>query len=93
MDHPFRSAAFGGFNRQDVLTYLENTAKENGEKQQQLQQQLDEARETAAGQSARLREQEERLVALEAENQQLREQLEGPGAGAPGSGGAGAHQG
>ena len=77
MDHPFRSAAFGGFNRQDVLTYLENTAKENGEKQQQLQQQLDEARETAAGQSARLREQEERLVALEAENQQLREQLEG----------------
>ena len=28
MDHPFRSAMFGGFNRQDVLTYLETTAQE-----------------------------------------------------------------
>lgn len=31
MDHPFRSAAFGGFNRQDVLDYLEKTAAENAE--------------------------------------------------------------
>ena len=27
MDHPFRSAAVGGFNRQDVLAYLEERAK------------------------------------------------------------------
>ena len=32
MDHPFRSAAFGGFNRQDVLDYLEKTAAENARK-------------------------------------------------------------
>lgn len=28
MDHPFRSAMFGGFNRQDVLEYLENSAQQ-----------------------------------------------------------------
>ena len=76
MDHPFRSAAFGGFNRQDVLTYLENTAKESGEKQQQLQQQLDQARETSARQAAQLGEQGERLSALTNENQQLHAQIE-----------------
>lgn len=42
MDHPFRSATFGGFNRQDVLTYLETTSKEHNQKQEALQQQLEE---------------------------------------------------
>ena len=28
MDHPFRSAAVGGFNKQDVLTFLEAQAKQ-----------------------------------------------------------------
>ena len=45
MDHPFRSAAFGGFNRQDVLDYLEKTAAENAQKQQELQRCLEEAEE------------------------------------------------
>ncbi len=45
MDHPFRSAAFGGFNRQDVLDYLEKTAAENARKQQELQRRLEEAEE------------------------------------------------
>ena len=45
MDHPFRSAAFGGFNRQDVLDYLEKTAAENARKKQELQQRLEEAEE------------------------------------------------
>lgn len=43
MDHPFRSAAVGGFNRQDVLTYLEEQAKQAAQIQQGLQDQLDEA--------------------------------------------------
>ena len=37
MDHPFRSAVFGGFNRQDVLTYLENNAKESAQRQAELE--------------------------------------------------------
>ncbi len=41
MDHPFRNAAVGGFNRQDVLDYLEKTAAENAQKQQELEKQLE----------------------------------------------------
>ena len=37
MDHPFRSAMFGGFNRQDVLEYLENSAQQAAQQQQELQ--------------------------------------------------------
>ena len=37
MDHPFRSAALGGFNRQDVLDYLEKMSAENAQRQQELQ--------------------------------------------------------
>ena len=47
MEHPFRNAAFGGFNRQDVLDYLEKTAADNAQRQQQLQQQLQQAMERA----------------------------------------------
>lgn len=42
MDHPFRSATFGGFNRQDVLAYLESTSKTTAEQQAALQAQLEE---------------------------------------------------
>ena len=45
MDHPFRSAMFGGFNRQDVLEYLENSAQQAARQQQELQAQLDQARQ------------------------------------------------
>ena len=41
MDHPFRSAALGGFNKQDVLTFLEEQAKQTAQAQQQLQEQLE----------------------------------------------------
>ena len=49
MDHPFRGAAFGGFNRQDVLTYLENTARETAQQRQALEQQLEQQRQAASG--------------------------------------------
>lgn len=42
MDHPFRGAMFGGFNRQDVLNYLESTA-------QQAAKELEEQRDRAEG--------------------------------------------
>lgn len=45
MDHQFRSAAIGGFNKQDVLDYLEQLAKENREQIQSLQDQLTKAQE------------------------------------------------
>ena len=40
MDHQFRNAVFGGFNRQDVLDYLETLARENAQKRQELEQSI-----------------------------------------------------
>ena len=76
MDHPFRSSAFGGFNRQDVLTYLENTAREAAQQQQALEEKLNEAQETAARQDADLTERQGQIARLRQENEALRAQLE-----------------
>ncbi len=45
MDHQFRNAAFGGFNKQDVLDYLELMSREHREQLQQLQQELDQSQQ------------------------------------------------
>ena len=47
MDHPFRSAALGGFNKQDVLSFLEEQAKQSAQAQQQLSQRLEGAERQA----------------------------------------------
>ena len=72
MDHPFRSAALGGFNRQDVLDYLEKTSAENAQRQQELQQNLEAAEEERRQLAAKTAEQErdglkDRVAALEPE--------------------------
>lgn len=41
----FRSAGFGGFNRQDVLNYIEETAKESNQKWEELCTQYEAAQE------------------------------------------------
>lgn len=76
MDHPFRSAALGGFNRQDVLDYLEKTSAENAQRQQELQQKLEAAEEERRQLSAKITEQEEQLAILRRDRDQLKEQLE-----------------
>ena len=37
MELQFRTSAFGGFQKQDVLTYLENTGREHAERVEALQ--------------------------------------------------------
>lgn len=76
MDHPFRSAALGGFNRQDVLDYLEKTSAENAQRQQELQQKLEAAEEERRQLAAKTTEQEEQLAILRRDRDQLKEQLE-----------------
>ena len=76
MDHPFRSAAFGGFNRQDVLDYLEKTSAENGLRQRELQEKLEAAQEECRQLTARTTEQEEQLVILRRDRDNLNQQLE-----------------
>lgn len=71
MDHPFRTAAVGGFNRQDVLSFLETTTREAAERQQSLQQQLDEALEAGEQKEQEL----EQLRGQTEELEQLRARL------------------
>ena len=71
MEHPFRNAAFGGFNRQDVLDYLEKTAADNAQRQQQLQQQLQQAMERAEAAEKRAAELEERIGILNRDREAL----------------------
>ena len=47
MDHPFRTAVFGGFQRQDVLTYLEEQAKQSQQQREELERRLDEKKKEA----------------------------------------------
>ena len=67
----FRTAAFGGFNRQDVLDYIEKLTQENQEKTLELERAL-EREETVRTQSeARLAEAEEQAAAREALSEEL----------------------
>ena len=64
MDNQFRSAAFGGFNRQDVMDYLERTAQEHTRQMAELRAQLEQAQREAAqfrGQLAQAQEQEQQV--------------------------------
>ena len=69
MDNKFRSTAFGGFNRQDVMDYLERSVKEHNQALEQANAQLTEARNEAS----QLREQ---LTQVREEVRQAKEELE-----------------
>lgn len=69
MDNKFRSTAFGGFNRQDVMDYLERSVKEHNQALEHVNAQLTEAR----GEVGQLREQ---LAQAREEARQAREELE-----------------
>ena len=69
MDHPFRNSMVGGFNRQDVLTYLENANQERARQQQEMQNQLDRL-------EAELAECRSHMGRLTHENQELRARME-----------------
>ena len=76
MDHPFRSAAVGGFNRQDVLDYLEKTAAENVQKQQELEKQLEQQKQELEQLRRRSGELEEREAIFSRERESMSRELE-----------------
>ena len=76
MDHPFRSAAVGGFNRQDVLDYLEKTAAENAQKQQELEKQLEQQKQELEQLRRRSGELEEREAIFSRERESMSRELE-----------------
>lgn len=69
MDHKFRSAAFGGFNRQDVMNYLEHSVKEQRQIQDELRAQLNQATDE-------LKQTKEQLAQAQQQAQQFQFQSE-----------------
>ena len=66
-EYSFRSAAFGGFNRRDVLNYIESSARAYREKVADLQGERDQAVQSAQTAEAAAQEAQDRIGALEAE--------------------------
>ena len=67
--------ALGGFNRQDVASYMEKTAKEHQEQLRKLQEQLDQARSEQEQLGRELEELREQHEALGQQEAQTRESL------------------
>lgn len=73
----FRTATFGGFQKQDVLNYLEKSAKDTENRISDLQKKLKEVEDTYAGMEGQLASAKEKIAQLEAEKAQLAEDLAG----------------
>ncbi len=76
MDNRFRGAAFGGFNRKDVINYITNAAAEQNEKVEQLNKQLSDMtaqRDEAQQRAARA---EQTLAAMTGERDDCRRQAQ-----------------
>lgn len=75
-NNTFRSVTFGGFAKQDVIDYIEKTAKEAADQQEQLQKENDGLREQVESLTARLNGLLLQVDALTKERDQLASQLE-----------------
>lgn len=67
----FRTVTFGGFQKQDVLDYLEKIAADHAERISALQRDLDRAHTASEDASHALSDQQNRVAALRAENQRM----------------------
>lgn len=74
-EYRFRGAALGGFNRQDVLNYVESIFAEHNEQLWDLKNQLQQAQETCARQAEALAEAEADVARREEENARLSAEL------------------
>ena len=74
-NQPFRSSAFGGFRRQDVLDYLQKTELEYEKQIEDLSLQLDEYREKEGKEKKELVRLEERLAEETSRVDRLQEEL------------------
>lgn len=74
-NQPFRSSAFGGFRRQDVLDYLQKTELEYEKQIEELYLQLDECRKYEGEEKGRLAQLEESLAKEKERADRLQEEL------------------
>lgn len=75
-NNTFRSVAFGGFAKEDVIQYIEKTAQEAAALQETLQQENDSLRETGAALTAQLEDMQAKWETLTAECKQLHADLD-----------------
>ncbi len=71
----FKSVAFGGFDKQDVISYIERTAKEASEAQEKLRRENESLRQEVRSLSGQVSELQAQVEALQAESAELREKL------------------
>ena len=74
-EYQFRGVTFGGFNRQDVLNYVEQVFAEHNQQIWDLKNELKQAEETCAQQAAALAEAETRAMRSAEENSRLSAEL------------------
>lgn len=72
----FRTAGFGGFHRQDVLDYIERTAKEQSQKREELSKALEEAKKASEEHGIRLTELQNQAEGLQKELDQAKARAE-----------------
>ena len=71
----FRTATFGGFQKQDVMNYLERSAREHAEKLVALQKELDQEKLARAEEEEHSAALAGQITSLEEENRRLSSQL------------------
>lgn len=80
-NHTFKNVTFGGFAKQDVIDYIEKSAKEAAAAQDQLQQESDGLRAQVESLNGRLEGLQAQLEVVTAERDRLAVQLEQASAG------------
>ena len=74
-NYTFKTVAFGGFDKQDVIHYIEQTSKETAERQDQLQQENESLQTEAERLRSQLRELQTRLDTETALREEAQERL------------------
>ena len=74
-NYPIKSVTFGGFDKQDVIRYIEQAAQQAAAAQQTLQTENEDLRKQAADLSAELSALRAQISSLSAERDQLQETL------------------
>ena len=75
-NYAFKSVAFGGFDKQDVIHYIEQTSKEAAENLEKLRQERDSLQTEAESLRSQVRELQTRLEAESSLREQAQSQLE-----------------
>lgn len=75
-NYSFKSVAFGGFDKQDVVRYLEQSSEKAAAAQRELEEENGKLRKQAEEQAERLDRLEEQIAEVTRERDELREKLE-----------------